>query len=716
MAKFHPHGDSSIYGALTRLSQEWIMRYPLIDFHGNKGNIAGDSAAAYRYTEGRLSRLAEDGLLQGIKKKNVPFMPNFDESTEEPETLPAIFPNLLCNPNSGIGVALACSWASHNLREVAQAIYDYMDSKEPMLPGPDFATGGLVINKKDIPQIMRTGKGSVKIRGKYTLEDNQIVFTEIPYGVTTESLFEEIDNACEKKEIDGIIEVQDQSNKKKGLRIVVICDKNANIKNIISKLFAKTSLQTSFSYNQIALIDKIPTEMNLEKCCEVYVNHNIDCLKREVSYDLNEAEKRTHIIEGLLIALEDIDNVINLIKKSDSSAHAKENLINKYLLSENQAKAILAMRLSSLAKLEKIELENEHKELVSKMASLKALMNSVDLQKEEIRKRLQNIVDKYGDDRRTEIIQLDEPKEDKEIINVEPEKCVVVVTEAGTIKRIPTSSYKAQRRNGKGTKTQGDITSAIIRTNTIDNLMIFSNKGQMYRLLVDDIPVGTNSSKGQSIRALVDMEPEEEFAAMYSIYRDTDAQYVIFVTQNGLIKKTKLEEYIKTKKKTGIGAINLKEGDRLVSVSLVKDENISIITKKGFVVKFKLSEVTPTGRLTTGVKAINLSKNDIVVAALPVRNEEDSLALFTKKGLGKKIPASESVLQSRGGRGLSCYKAAEEEGGISAATLVSNEDNLLVVGLYNNICISAQELPERLRPSSGNQILKNDQIISVTKI
>lgn len=716
MAKFHPHGDTSIYGALTRLSQEWIMRYPLIDFHGNKGNIAGDSAAAYRYTEGRLSTLSEDGLLYNIKKHNVPFMPNYDESTEEPETLPAIFPNLLCNPNSGIGVAMACSWASHNLNEVAQAIYDYIDGKEPMLPGPDFATGGIVINKNDIPNIMRTGKGSVKIRGKYHFEDNQIVFTEIPYGVTTESLFEEIDNACEKKDIEGIKEVQDQSNKKKGLRIVIVCEKNVPLLKIVSKLFSKTSLQSSFSYNQIALIDKVPTEMNLAKCCEVYVNHNIDCLKRESQYDLTEAEKRIHIVEGLLIALEDIDNVITLIKNSDSSTHAKQNLVAKYGLSEAQAKSILAMRLSSLAKLEKIELENEHKELTSKIANLKALINSSELQVKEIKTRLQNLVKKYGDARRTEIIQLDEPKEETDVTFIEPEKCVVVVTEAGTIKRIPTNSFKNQRRNGKGVKAQADITSAIIRTNTIDNLMIFSNQGKMYRLLVDNIPVGTNSSKGAQIRTLVEMAPNEEFAAMYSIYKDTDAKYVVFVTEKGLIKKTKLEEYAKTKKKTGMGAINLKEGDRLVSVFLANDENISIITKKGFVVKFKLSEVSPTGRLTSGVKAINLSKDDAVVAALPVRNETDSLALFTKKGTGKKIPPSESILQLRGGRGLKCYKTAEEEGGITAAALVSDEDNILVVGIHNSICISAQELSERSRISGGTQIFKNDQVISVTKI
>lgn len=713
MAKYHPHGDSSIYGALTRLSQEWIMRYPLIDFHGNKGNIAGDGAAAYRYTEGRLTKLAEEGMLFGIKKNNVPFMPNFDESAVEPETLPAIFPNLLCNPNSGIGVAMACSWAPHNLVEVAQAIYDYMDGKEPMLPGPDFPTGGIVINKDAIPNIMKTGRGSVKIRGKYNIDGNQIIFTEIPYGVTTEALLDDIDEACEKKEIEGIVEVQDQSNKKGGLRLVIICEKNANLKNIVSKLFAKTALQSSFSYNQVALIDKTPTEMNLKKCCEVYLEHNISCLVKETKFDLTEAQSRLNIVKGLLIALEDIDNVISLIKNSENSAQAKENLMVKYNLNEAQAKAILAMRLSSLAKLEKIELQKEQSELIEKINKLQALLNSTDIQKNTIRERLANIVTKYGDARRTELTQIVEDPAEKEIINVEPEKCVVVVTEGGTIKRIPATSFKQQRRNGKGVKAQEDITSTIIRTNTIDNLMIFSNQGKMYRLLVNDIPVGTNSSKGTSIRALVEMEPREDFATMYSIYRDTDAKYVIFITKNGLIKKTSLEEYTKTKKKKGLESIILADNDTLAAVSVVKDEDIIIITKKGYVVKFKTSEVSNTSRKTRGIKGINLSVGDEVICALPLRDSSDDLALFTSAGEGKRISQKDIPLQSRGTKGA-CYG---KNTNISTASLVNENDTLLIVGNHNSICISAKDIPIMASKSAiGVSIIKNDAVKAVSKV
>ena len=380
MGEYHPHGDSSIYGALVRLSQDWVMRYPLIDWHGNNGNIIGDGAAHMRYTEARLSKLSEDGLLNNIKKRNVDFQPNYSEDSEEPITLPATFPNLLCNPNTGIGVAMACNWLPHNLVEVAQAIYDYMDGKEPMLPGPDFPTGGIIINKNDIPTIMSTGHGSVKVRGKYKVEKNNLIFYEIPYGTTIEALLTEIGLACDSKEIEGVSEIRDESNKK-GLRVVIECEKDVNPDFIAKKLFEKTDLQTSISYNQIALIDKTPTELNLKDCIKVYIDHNIDCLIREANFDLQKIENRIEILEGLLRALEDIDNIIALIKKSQSSSAAKDNLITKYKFTETQAKAIVDMKLGKLAGLEKIELNNEYKDLLSERESLKNLLSSPSLHK-----------------------------------------------------------------------------------------------------------------------------------------------------------------------------------------------------------------------------------------------------------------------------------------------------------------------------------------------
>lgn len=716
MGQLHPHGDSSIYGALVRLTQPWIMRYPLMDFHGNQGNISGDGPAAQRYTETRLAKLAEDGMLANIKKGNVPFMVNYDETMEEPETLPAIFPNLLCNPNTGIGVALACNWASHNLGEVAQAIYDYIAGKEPMLPGPDFPTGGEIINKDDIPAIMRTGRGSVKIRGRYKVEENKIIFYEVPYGVTIENLLSEIAEVCEKKEINGIEEIQDQSNKK-GLRIVIECEKNASILTIVNKLFEKTSLQTSFSYNQVGLVDKVPKELNLKDCCRIYVEHNIECLKKEITYDLNKAIERSHIIEGLLVALEDIDNVITLIKHSDSSEDARIKLINKYNLSEVQAKSILAMRLASLAHLEKLELENEHKELVEKIKNWKELLGSEDLQKKTIEERLQELVKKYGDERRTILTQINPPtKEEKEIVNVEPEKCVVIMTESGLIKRVPSSSFRVQKRNGAGVKTQDGITSAIIRTNTIDSLMVFTDKGRMYRILVDNIPSGTNASKGIPIKSLIEMESFENPTLIYSIYYDTDAKYVLFVTKNGTVKKTLLEEYTKTKKKSGIAAINLREGDELASVSLINEEPIIITTKNGMAIKFKSTEINPSGRATMGVKGINLGSEDKVIAALPIRNTEDQLAVFTKNGLGKRIKLEEFITQSRGGKGIICYKPTTSTGDVVSAILVNKDDNILINGATKSICIKAEDISVLSRVSVGVQIIKEGCITNTSKI
>ena len=711
MAEWHPHGDSSIYGALVRLSQPWVMRYPLIDFHGSNGNIDGDGPAAYRYTEARLSKFTEEGLLAGIKKKNVDFIPNYSETKDEPVTLPAIFPNLLCNPNAGIGVAMACSWACHNLNEVADAIYAYMDGEEPMLPGPDFPTGGLIINKNDIPNIMRTGHGSVKIRGKYNIEGNNIVFYEIPYGVGTEALMNQIGEAADSEKIKGIVDIRNESNKK-GYRLVIECDKKASALTIVNKLFAETNLQTSFSYNQVALIDKTPTELNLKDCIKIYIEHNLECIKKEAQFDLEKASKRYEVVEGLLRALEDIDNIIALIKSSDNSKHAEQNLIEKYNFTENQAKAICAMKLGSLAKLEAVELNAEKADLAKIISDKNILIIEETARLSELRTRLMAFVAKYGDPRRTELAQIEVPKEEKEIEYVEPEKCVVVMTESGLIKRVPTASFRTQNRNTKGVKTQDDITNAVIRTNTIDNLMIFTNKGKMYRLLVDNIPVGTNKSQGVPINSLVSMEGDEVATTMYSLYRDTDAKYVLFITETGLVKKTALEEFTKTKKKTGIAAIKIKEGDKLASVSLIKDEDIILLTKNGQGIRFKSSEINPSGRVAMGVKGITLKPEDKVVAGLVVRHDTDDLAIFAENGLAKKIKLTELVSQKRAGKGVIVYK----NNNIASATLITSGDRILVCGTKTSLCVAADDIPEMGRTSIGNQIIKGSQVLSVSKV
>ena len=709
MAYWHPHGDSSIYGALVRLSQPWVMRYPLIDFHGSNGNRDGDGPAAYRYTEARLSKITEDGLLKGIKKKIVDFIPNYSETKDEPITLPSLFPNLLCNPNTGIGVAMACNWLPHNLGEVAQAIYDYIDGKEPMLPGPDFPTGGIIINKDDIPSIMRTGKGSVKVRGKYTIDGNNIIFTEIPYGIATEDLMNKIGSVCDEGVIEGIDNIRNESNKK-GFRLVIECERNANLNKIINLLFKETDLQTSISYNQVALIDKTPTELNLKKCIKIYLDHNEECLIREINYDLDKAKNKLEIANGLLKALEDIDNIINLIKKSESSTDAKNKLMSVYNFTENQAKAIVDMKLGRLAGLERIELQNEKAELEKSIEEFKSMLQRPI---EIIRERLSDLVKVYGDARRTELTQISTPstKEEKEIEFVAPEKCVVVLTESGLIKRIPASSFRAQKRNGKGIKTQDDITNAVIRTNTIDSLMIFSNLGKMYRLLVNDIPEGTNSSKGTPVKALVSMETTENAQVIYSIYRDTDAKYVLFTTKNGLVKKTALDEYTKTKKKSGIMAITLKENDSLVSVNLVNNEDIILLTNNGMGIRFNSSEIAPSSRTTSGVKGMNISADDYIVSSIPVRDTNDNLAVFSASGLGKQIKLNELPSQKRAGKGLICYK-----GTVIAGAMVNDEDMLLLSGKPNSICISAKEIPVLSRSSVGNQMIKNSTVVSVSKV
>lgn len=710
MGKYHPHGDSSIYGALVRLSQPWVLRYPLIDWHGSNGNIAGDGPAAARYTEARLSKISEDGMLQGIKKNNVDFIDNYDETLDEPVTLPAIFPNLLCNPNTGIGVAMACNWLPHNLNEVAAAINDYMDGKEPMLPGPDFPTGGIIINSKDIPLIMKTGHGSVKVRGKYKVEKNNIVFYEIPYGTTIEGLLAEIGEVCDAKEIEGITEIRDESNKK-GLRIVIECSKGVNPDAIANKLYSKTNLQTSISYNQVALVDKNPTELNLKQSIEIYVNHNIDCIVREAKFDLKKAEDRLHIVNGLLKALEDIDNIIALIKKSASGAAAKDALIEKYGFSEAQAKAILAMRLSSLANLEKVELQNEKAELHNNITHLMELISSDEMQKAEVRTRLADIVKKFGDERRTELAQIEIPKEEKEIAEVIPENVVVVTTKTGLIKRVPQSSFRVQRRNTKGVKSEDSALLDVVKTNTVDTMMFFTNCGKMYRTLVDNIPVGTNATKGCLISDLVKLDNDEKIIAVTSLHRKTTPKFAIFITKKGMIKKTYLEEYMSARKNTGIAALRVRDDDEVVDVIFQDEEPIILISKNGNSIKFETKDITPVGRVALGVKGMRLDENDEIVAALPIHKDTDSLAIFTTSGLGKKVELNEFPLQGRGGKGTICSK---EE--VAGALMVSDEDNILLCGNKNSLCIAATEIPLLSKIALGNIMIKDNKILKVTKI
>ena len=722
MGRFHPHGDSSIYGALVWMSQPWNMRYPLIAWHGNNGSRDGDEPAAYRYTECKLSKIGEE-MLADIKKNTVDWQNAYTDEEEEPIYLPGRIPNLIVNGTSGIAWAMACSFAPHNLTEVMDATIHILENPEcPVkdvlnyITGPDFPTGGLVVNKDELPSAYLTGKGRARIRGEYVVESDKkgdtIVFTSIPYKVSKEVLVIKIDELCNEGKLNGIAAIRDESNKD-GVRFVIELEKGVSAEPIVSKLFKLTPLENTYSFNQVALIDKKPVLVNMKQLIESYIEHQRDVLLRKTKFDLDKIKARIHILDGLLIALEDIDNVIALIKKSESAAVAKTNLMAKYNLSEVQAKAILDMKLSRLARLEKIEIENEKNEKVLESKRLEGILANPT---PELKKIFEEVKNEYGDARRTTITQAAVTKEEKEIEFVEPEKCVVIMTEGGLIKRVPATSFRTQKRGGKGVKTQDDITQAVIRTNTIDSLMIFTNKGKMYRLLVDEIPAGTNATKGQSIKSLVAMDRDEEASIIYSIYRDTDAKYVLFVTKNGMVKKTTLEEYVKTKKKTGIAAISIKEGDELVSVSLVKDEPLVLVTGKGMAIKFSSMDVSATSRATSGVKGMNLNDEDYIVAALPVRHDTDSLAVFSEAGLGKKFELSELITQKRGGKGLICYKPTDKTGDLTCAALIADEDNILVCGLSNSICISATEVPALGRISVGNQILKGTKLLSVTKV
>ena len=722
MGRFHPHGDSSIYGALAWMSQDWNMRYPLISWHGNNGSRDGDEPAAYRYTECKLSKLGEE-MLADIKKNTVDWQNAYTDEEQEPVYLPGKLPNLIVNGTSGIAWAMACSFAPHNLIEVMDAAIYVLQNPDcevadllNFITGPDFPTGGLLINKDELKTAYLTGKGRARVRGEYTIESNKsgdsIVFTSIPYKVSKEKLTVDLDKLCESGEISGIKAIRDETNRD-GVRFVIELEKGVSAEPIIAKIFKKTQLEDTYSFNQVALVDKKPRLLNIKQLIENYLEHQRDVLLRKTQYDIDKVQARLHILEGWLIALEDIDNIITLIKKSASAAAAKTALMEKYNLSEVQAKAILDMKLSKLAKLESVEIQNEKKELLEKFDSLSQILKNPVPEMINIFTDLKNT---YGDARRTTITQVSITKEEKEIEFVEPEKCVVTMTKDGMIKRIPSKSFRTQKRNGKGVKTQGDIVTATIRTNTIDSLMVFTTKGKMYRILVNDIPVGTNVSVGQSIKSLIAMDTDEEANLIYSIYRDTDAKYLLFTTKNGICKKTALEEYTSTKKKTGIAAINLKEGDSLVSVNLIKDEDIILMTHEGMAIKFNSSEISASGRATSGVKGITLKADDYVVSALPIRHNTDEIAIFSERGLGKKIKMDELILQKRAGKGLIVYKPTDVSGKVCAGALISDEDSILIVGAASSICISAQDVPLLSRGSLGNQLIKGTSITSVSKV
>ena len=711
-----PHGNVAIYETFARMSQPWINNIPEVGWHGNNGSrLTGPECASERYTEARLAPIAEEGMFRGIKKNVVNMISNYSEDAEWPEVLPAIFPRLMVNGCQGIGSTIANVWLPHSFTEISNAIINYIDNNTIDYDNlaPDFPTGGIIINKKDLSTIYKTGKGKVILRGRAEIKKDKILITELPYQVYAQPYVEALTEMAIKDEITGISKILNKSGKKQ-LLIEITC--NEMPEKVLKQLYKKTNLQKSYSANQWALVGKTPMLLTLEDYFKIYINHNIDCIVREAEFDIKKALDRLHIVEGLLKALEDIDNIIALIKKSASGAAAKEKLIEKYDFTEAQAKAILAMRLSSLANLEKIELQNEKAELNNTIEKLDALINNKSLQTAELKERLSAIVKKYGDARRTELTHIEIKPEEKEIAEVTPEDVVVVATQSGLIKKIPTTSYRVQRRGGKGIKSTDDAILDVIKTNTIDTMMFFTSKGKMYRTVVDNIPTGTNVSKGILISDIVKLGSDEKVIAISSLHRKSTPNYVIFVTKMGMVKKTYLEEYTKTNRNTGIAALNVKDGDEVVEIVFQDEEDMILITEQGMSIKFSTKEINPIGRVAMGVKGIKLADGDSVVAALPVHKTTDQVGIFTRNGIGKKVELKEFPIQARGGKGTIAYKPTDSAGIVVGAAMVSNEDNILICGNKTSICISAKEVPQISKQGVGNILLKNNIVSSITKI
>lgn len=715
IATWWPHGDVAIYDTFARMSQPWINNMPEVDWHGANGSIqiSGEPAAS-RYTEARLSKIAEEGLFYNIKKHNVPMKLNFSEDEEWPEVLPAIIPRLMINGCQGIGSTIANVWLPHSLNDLAKVIDNYLSTGKLDYSNlaPSFPTGGIIINKNDIHKIYETGKGKVIVRGKAEIKDNLILITEIPYQVYVEPLIDQIKELIQKDEITGISNILNKSDKKK-LLIEIECDGSPS--SVLANLYKKTNLQKSYSANQYALVGKTPRLLNLKEYLDIYIQHNIDCIIREATFDRDKALARFEVVEGLLIALADIDNIINIIKKSDSTANAKESLIQKYGFTNNQVTAILNMKLSSLAKLEGVKLENEKEDLKKEIERLGYLMVDKLTQHKEFQNRFDKIVKKYGDVRRTELAQIEIPKEEKEIAFVEPKDVVVFCTKDGYIKRIPKENFKPQRKNGKGLKNKDDAVLASISTNTTDTLMIFTKSGKMYRMLVDDVPEGTNVTKGTSLFSLLSLENNDDIVMITSLYYKTKAKYIVFFTKNGLIKKTKLEEYTGTKKKTGIQAIKIKEGDGIANVTFLADEKVVLVTKKGFAIKFETKSIDPTSRVTMGVKGIKLAEGDEVLLGLPVHDEvNDYFTVVTEDGCGRRLKIKNIPLQNKGGIGT---KVCADGKKIAAAAMLAETDEVVIIGTPNNICISAKDIPVlENRMTEGSKLINGSKVNYIIKL
>lgn len=717
LATSYFHGDIACYGVLRKMAQEFLMRYPLVTGQGQLGTQENnDMFSSSRYTEAKPSKFT-DLMMNDFSKNVVPTKETYNGEFQEPIVLPSLFPNAICNGRQAIGISMAHNSAPHNLTEVCNAAIALIEKGDltidevlSYIPGPDFPLGGTVLNIKDVRAAFASGKSNVslKIQGDYEIDGQDIIFTSIPYRTYRNKIKEQIE-----KNIDVLSELIDDFDDESNIgqnKLVFHVKDGVSVSKALNKLFLLTDLQSTLSYNMNYIVNGTPKLCSMVDLLHAYVNHQEDVLVNATTFDKEKAEARAHILEGLIAAVDKIDEVIALIKQSAGRADARIKLMDFLSVDEVQANAILDMKLGKLTRIDKEELVNELKEKKEFIAKCIEILTDKEVRNKVLISKITQLRDTYGDARRTKLLNTDIPKQEKEVVVVEPKDCVVVVTKKNTIKRIDAKNFKAQKRNTTGVKT-GDIVLFSQKTNTQDTLMVFSSKGKMYRVLVDNIPEGTNASNGTPISTLIEFENGEKPMAFTTMTRDTDKKFIFFATKNGTIKKVPLDEYDKMKR-TGIIAISFKDGDELADVTFINQEQMLLVTKNGMAIRFGTAEMPISSRTAQGVKGMKLNDGDSVIAALPIMDSADYLAIVSKNGLGKKMQIDELTLQNRGGKGLLCYK-----GEIAGAEIIKESDNLLINGDKSSIVISGKDIPTLGRVSMGNIMLKNnEQVISITQV
>jgi DNA gyrase subunit A len=731
LGKYHPHGDAAVYDTLVRLAQDFTMRYPLVDGQGNFGSIDGDSPAAMRYTEARLSAIAEE-MLQDIEKNTVDFRPNFDETLKEPEVLPTILPNLLVNGSSGIAVGMATNIPPHNLNEIVDGLIALL--KNPDLPveklmkyvkGPDFPTGGIIVGLSGIKEAYTTGKGRIIVRAKASIENykgrSRIVITEIPYQVNKASLIEKIAELVQERKIEDISDIRDESDKD-GMRIVIELRRDAQPEVVLNNLYKHTNLQTTFGVIMLALVNGVPKILNLKEMMNEFINFRLNVIVRRTKFELDDAEKRAHILEGLKIALDNIDEIVELIKKSKDPETAKVNLMKKFKLSEIQAKAILDMRLQRLTGLERSKVESEYKETIKLIEKLKSILRSKELQKELIHEELLKLKEKYGDERRTLIIEGEEDFSVEDLIA--EEDVVITITHNGFIKRYPVSGYRRQSRGGKGITAavtkDDDFIEHMFVASTHHYIIFFTDKGKAYSLKVHEIPEGSRASRGRSISHLIKKDADEKITAFVAVKEFSENLFVTMVTKMGLVKKVPLMEFATTRK-TGLIAITLNRGDRLVDARLTDGgQDLIIGTKKGMAIRFNEKDIRPMGRQAAGVRGIKLEKDDEVIGMIAVKRSGTTILVVTEKGFGKRSDLNDYRITHRGGKGIITVKVNDKTGDMVAIKEVLDNDDVMIVTTKGYLIRQhIKDIKIMSRQAQGVKLIKlnhGDTIASVASV